>query len=77
MLKGIMEAMYLDINRTTRTPLNGERNEAGMVVVSHESISPEEHTKIKEIYDWSIEKQIRNLNWEDLKETRRFIKEKG
>ena len=42
MLKGIIEAMYLDINRTTRIPW-GERNEAGMVVQSHESIPPEEH----------------------------------
>jgi len=74
MLKGIIEAMYLDINRTTRTPW-GERNEAGMVVASQESIPLEEHIKAQEIYDWSVEKQMRNLNWENLKQTRIFIKE--
>ena len=74
MLKGIIEAMYLDINRTTRIPW-GERNEAGLVVQSHESIPPEEHIKVQEIYDWSVEKQMRNLNWKDLKQTRIFIKE--
>lgn len=74
MLKGIIEAMYLDINRTTRTPW-GERNEAGMVVASQESIPLEEHIKAQEIYDWSVEKQMRKLNWKTLKQTRIFIKE--
>ena len=72
MTKGIVEAMYLDINRNTRMPW-GERIEGGMVV-SHTPIPADEHTKVREIYDWSIEKQMRKLNWEELKETRIFIK---
>jgi hypothetical protein len=74
MMKGLIEAMLLDINRNTKTPW-GERNECGMVVDSS-AIPLEEHIKYMEIYDWSIEKQLRKLNWEDLKETRLFIKPK-
>ncbi len=64
-MKGIIEAMYLDINRTTRISCE-ERIEGGMVI-SRTPISFDEHIKARELYDWSVEKQLRELNWKDLR----------
>ena len=71
MIKDLVETMLLDINRTTRNEIV-TRDEYGTVV--NADIPLEELIKAMEIYDWSIEKELRRINWEGLKEVRAFKK---
>jgi len=70
MVKGLIEAMTLDITRGINA---SERSDTGMLVDSQFNYN--ECVRVQEIYDWSVEKQMRKLNWKDLKQTRIFIKE--
>lgn len=68
MMKGLIEAMTLDITRGVDI---SERSDTGMLVDSQFNYN--ECLRVQEIYDWSVEKQLRKLNWENRKQARTNI----
>jgi len=69
-MRGLIEAMYLDILRGTTNETARRLGDTGVVLDG--DIDHEEFVKLQELTDWYIEKSLRELNWKTLKGRRLF-----
>ena len=74
MNRDMVEVMLLDIDKNIDdNKRDVTRSDFGGVVIDAESYHSEIQ-KALEIFDWSIEKEMRKINWKGLKQTRIFKK---